>query len=50
MSRLLRAARAKCRELSLSAAFVLEGENYFGSCLYEAARDYFAYWAAVGRF
>lgn len=45
MSQLLRAARARCQELSLPAAFVLEGENYVGSCLYEAARDYFAHQA-----
>jgi hypothetical protein len=43
MSQLLRAARARCKELSLPPAFVLEGENYVGSCLYESAMDYFAH-------
>jgi hypothetical protein len=39
MSQLVRAVHGRCRELKMPARFVLEGENYLGMNLYEAARE-----------
>lgn len=48
MRQLVRAVSVKCQELEVPSAFVLHGENYVASSLYEAARDYFARRAAGG--